>query len=113
MLTPGLDADARRIWGLIGALSDAFYRRRDEPGFSIIQTMVRNMQRYTPESEDELALWAELTAPHNHAAVARYVELNKGNVSEYAAQLHATIMEASQRRWDSEGQLRELSSRRP
>jgi hypothetical protein len=103
MQTPDLDAAARRIWALIGALSEAFWRRTDEPGFSMVQALWRNLDHYTPESDDELALWRELTAPHNHAAVARYVELGSGKVSEYAAQLHATIMEASRRRWESEG----------
>jgi hypothetical protein len=33
MQTPDLDSETRRIWILIGALSDAFWRRVDEPGF--------------------------------------------------------------------------------
>jgi hypothetical protein len=103
MATPDLDSEARKIWVLIGALSDAFWRRAAEPGFSIFQAMLRNMKRYTPESADEITIWDELTAPHNYPAVVRYVEHRMGHVSDYAAQLHATILDAAGRRYESEG----------
>lgn len=100
---PELDPEARRIWILIGALDEAFWRRAGEPGFSLLDHLLRNLQEYRAESEDEVAIWDELTAPHNYPAVLRYVELHKGRVNEYAAQLHATMLEAARRRWESEG----------
>jgi hypothetical protein len=103
MPTPDLDSETRRIWILIGALSDAFWRRVGEPGFSVIDRITQNAQEYRAESEDEIAIWNALTAPDNYPAVVRIVEQRKDNVSEYAAQLHSTIVEAARRRWESEG----------
>lgn len=100
--SPELDSETRRIWILIGALSDAFWRRANEPGFSIVEHLCQNGQQYRAESEDEKAVWNELTSPHNFSAVVRYVELRRGRVSEYAAQLHSTILKESQRRLESE-----------
>ena len=102
MPTPELDPEMRRIWILIGALSEALWRRGDEPGFSILDHLVRNAEQYRAESEDEIAIWNELTAPHNYPAVLRYAEVRKGHVNEYAARLHNVILEAAQRRRESE-----------
>lgn len=99
--TPDLDLDTRRIWMLIGALSDAFWRRVGEPGFSIFERLCQNEKQYLAESEDEIAIWNELTAPHNYPAVVRYVAHRKGQISEYAAQLHYTILEAARKRFES------------
>jgi hypothetical protein len=103
MQTPDLDSETRRIWILIGALSDAFWRRVGEPGFSVVDQLSRNAQEYQAASEDEIAIWNELTAPDNYPAVVRYVELRKDHVSKYAAQLHSTIVKAARGRWESEG----------
>lgn len=97
MPTPSLDSELRRIWILIGALSDAFWRRLGEPGFSALEKMARNAQEYQAESADEIAIWNELTAPHNYLAVVRYVELHNGE--EYAGGL----LEVARRRWEREG----------
>src|SRR5262245_7373675 len=85
MPTPDLDPETRRIWILIGALSDAFWRRVEEPDFSALEKMCRNAQAYQAESADEIAIWDELTAPHNYPALVRYVDLRKGQ--EYAGGL--------------------------
>jgi hypothetical protein len=97
MPTPHLDPETRRIWILIGALSDAFWRRVGEPGFSALEKMCRNAKAYQAESADEIAIWDELTAPHNYPALVRYVELCEGR--EYAG----GMLEVARRRWETEG----------
>jgi hypothetical protein len=97
MPTPDLDQETRRIWILIGALSEAFWRRLDEPGFSAFEKMCRNAQAYQAESADEIAIWNELTAPHNYPALVRYVDLRQGR--EYAG----GMLEVARRRWETEG----------
>src|SRR5262245_28400459 len=98
MPTPGLDSESRRIWILIGALSEAVWRRLnlDEPGYSPLATICRNALAYQPESADEMALWNELTAPHNFPALVRYRESSQGQ--EYPAGL----METARHRWETE-----------
>ena len=93
--TPELDVETRKIWILLGALSDAFWRRVEEPGFSAFDKMVRNAQTFQAESADEVAIWDELTAPHNYLAVVRYVVLRQGY--EYAGGL----LETARRRWET------------
>ncbi len=95
--TPHLDPELRRIWIFMGALSDAFWRRVDEPGFSAFETTRRNSVAYQAESPDEIALWNEVTAPHNYHAVIRYVALHNGN--EYAGGL----VKVARDRWETEG----------
>ena len=102
MPTPELDTETRRIWILFGALSEAFWRRLDEPGFSAVEKMVRNSHQYQAESADEIAIWNELTAPHNYAAVVRYVELRNGD--EYAGGL----LKVARHRWESESRPENL-----
>src|SRR5690349_16146804 len=101
--TPELDSDTRRVWVLIGALSDAFWRRAGEPGFSVLDHLARNAREYRAESADEVAIWDELTAPHNYPAVARYVEQRRGQASDSAVGLHTAILEAARRRLEGEG----------
>ncbi len=97
MPTPHLDAETRKIWILMGALSEAFWRRVGEPGFSILETMCRNAQAYQAETEDEIAIWNELTAPHNYPALVRYIGICVGR--EYAG----GVLDVARRRWDAEG----------
>jgi hypothetical protein len=65
MSRPDLDAETRKIWILMGALSEALWRRVKEPGFGMWEKMCRNAQAYQAESEDEIAIWNELTAPES------------------------------------------------
>jgi hypothetical protein len=94
--TPHLDPETRKVWVLMGALSEALWRRAGEPGFSFVEAMVRNARAYRAESEDEVAIWGELTAPHNYPALARYIALCGGQ--EYAG----GVLEAARRRWEVE-----------
>jgi hypothetical protein len=97
MPTPHLDAETRKIWVLMGALSEALWRRAGEPGFSMLEAMCRNARAYQAESEDEKAIWEELTAPHNYPALVRYIGLCEGR--EYAG----GALEVARRRWEAEG----------
>ena len=97
MPTPELDPETRRIWILIGALSDAFWRRAGEPDFSALDHLCQNAREYRAESDDEFAIWNELTAPHNYSAVVRYVELREGHICI------GGLLEAARRRWESDG----------
>jgi hypothetical protein len=99
MQTPDLDADMRKIWILMSALSEAFWRHTQEPGVSIWEKIWRNSVAYQPDSEDEIALWNELTAPHNYAALVRYAAL-------YGGKIYATgALEVARRRWETEAGL--------
>jgi hypothetical protein len=96
--TPGLDAETRKIWVLIGTIRDATWRRTAEPGFSLFRTLVRNAHEFVPEYAEEVALWDELTAPHNYAALVRYVENRRDTVNEAAERLHTALLVAARRR---------------
>jgi hypothetical protein len=104
MPTPDLDLEARKIWILMGALSEAFWRRAGEPGFSIVEAMYRNERAYNAESADEMAIWNELTAPHNYPALVRYIGLCGGR--EYAG----GVLEVARRRWEAERSQSSLPS---
>jgi hypothetical protein len=97
MPTPHLDPETRKIWILMGALSEALWRRVGDPRFSILDAMCRNARAYRAESEDEKAIWEELTAPHNYPALVRYIALCEG--WEYAG----GVLEVARRRWEAEG----------
>jgi hypothetical protein len=104
MPTPHLDPETRKIWILMGALSEAFWRRAGEPGFSILDAMCRNARAYQAESEDEAAIWDELTTAHNYPALVRYIALCGGQ--EYAG----GVLDVARRRWEAEGGQSALSS---
>jgi len=97
--TPNLEPDTRRVWVLIGVLSDALWRRVGEPGFSLLEHLLRKGREYRAESADEVAIWDELTAPHNYPTVVRYVEQRRGQASDAAAELNAAILEAVGTLW--------------
>jgi hypothetical protein len=104
MPTPHLDSETRKIWILMGALSEAFWRRVGEPGFSVLETMSRNARAYKAESEDEIAIWNQLTAPHNYPSLVRYIALCEGRV--YAG----GVVEIARCRWEAEGSPNSLPS---
>jgi hypothetical protein len=99
MSAPDLDPETRKIWLLNCALSEAFWRRvrEREPGFSAFNTLCRNMVAYQAESDDEIAIWDELTAPHNYPALARYIAHCEGY--EYAG----GVVAVARRRWEAAG----------
>ena len=99
--TPGLDPDARRIYLLIATMYDWAWRRIGKPGFSFIEWMVRNKQDYVPETDEEVAIWDELTAPHNYQALVRYVDLRGNSVNDGIARLHAKLLEAARHQSES------------
>jgi len=91
-----LDADMRKIWILMGALSEAFWRHAQEPGVSVMEKIWRNNQQYHPDSEDEIAIWNELTAPNNYAALVRFAALSGGEIYATGA------LDVARRRWETE-----------
>jgi len=95
-----MDTETRRIWEMIGALSDAFWHRITQPGVSFFEALV--VKEYRPESDEEEALWTELTAPHNYAALLRYVDYwKKLGTDLYADTHHAAILAAAAHRWQA------------
>jgi hypothetical protein len=88
-----------RIWQMIGALSDAHWRRAAQPGVSAFNVLV--VEPYRPESEEERAIWTELTAPHNYLSLRRYVESGKvSGTNEFAAKLHEALLAEAASRWE-------------
>lgn len=97
-----MDAESRRIWEMIGDLSDAFWHRATQTGVSILDAIIENDKQYRPASAEEIAIWTELTAPHNYASVCRYIANAKRRaITDYAAQLYRTILAEASRRWES------------
>lgn len=94
-----MDAEMQKIWEMIGALSDAHWRRAAQPGASAFNVLV--LEPYRPESAEERAIWTELTAPHNYLSLRRYVESGKvSGTNEFAAQLHEALMVEATSRWE-------------
>jgi hypothetical protein len=102
MPTPGLDADARRIYMMIATMCDWGWRRLGEPGFSFVEWVVRNRQDYVPETDEEVAIWDELTAPHNYKPLVRYIDLRGSNVNDGIARVHAKLLETARHRLESQ-----------
>jgi hypothetical protein len=93
-----MDADMTGIWKLIGALSDAHWRRAAQPGGSAFHALFA--EPYRPESAEEQAIWTELTAPHNYLALRRFVESQKASgTNEFAAKLNEALLTEATSRW--------------
>lgn len=65
----------REIWILIAALSDAFWRALVQSG-GLLDALTKDV--YEPLSPEEQEIWAELTGPHNHDALQRFLDSRKG-----------------------------------
>lgn len=93
-----MDAEMTKIWEMIGALSDAHWRRATQPGVSAFRVLVA--EPYRPESTEERVLWSELTAPHNYLSLRRYVESARvPGTNEFAAKLHEALLTEAADRW--------------
>ena len=92
-----MDTEIVRIWKLIGALSDAHWRRAAQPGGSAFHALFADP--YRPESAEEREIWSELTAPHNYLSLRRFVESqNASGTNEFADKLNqALLAEATSR----------------
>lgn len=106
---PEDDPEITRIRNLIGALSDAFWRevnrRNGEAGFSPLEYLITHYEgECRAETQEEVAIWDELTKPENYLALTRYVEGCRGRVNEYAERLHTALLTMATRRWESESQ---------
>jgi hypothetical protein len=88
------------MWELIGSLSDAFWSRITRPGVSAFDALLT--EEYRPESDEEKAIWGEITAPHNYASLRRYVEAKKRpEITDYAARLYEALLAEATRRWET------------
>jgi hypothetical protein len=96
-----MDAENRRMWEMIGGLSDAFWRRVQQPGVSAYEALLEKV--YQPVSDEEKAIWSEITAPHNYASLQRYVESrNKSEMQDRAVTLVETLLAEATDRWHHE-----------
>jgi hypothetical protein len=95
-----MDAETQRMWELIGSLSDAFWRRLNQPGVGALDALC--VDAYRPESDEEKAIWAEITAPHNYASLRRYIESKKrSDITDYAARLYDALLAEAAQRWET------------
>ena len=96
-----MDAESRRIWEMFGRLSEAFWHRVTQPGVSALDVLLA--EEIGPVSEEEKAIWAEITAPHNYASLRRYIEgCQKVGMNAYAARLYEMLLAEATRRWETE-----------
>jgi hypothetical protein len=104
---PDLDRETRTVYELIAALrSDAFWRRaREEPGFSVLDHMLRTAEAYRAESQEEIAIWDELTSPQHYRALVRYARQRAGQwqVNDDYQLFLGVLQEAARRRWQEAG----------
>jgi hypothetical protein len=95
-----MDAESQRIWMMFGALSDAFWHRASQPGVSVLDALLA--QEDGPVGEEEEAIWDELTAPHNYAALIRYIETSKeAGINDHAFRLYEMILARAKCRWET------------
>jgi hypothetical protein len=94
-----LTPEARRIHELVGALSVAFWnemkRGEGEPDFSLVACLLeRGEGECRPRTEEEAAIWEELTCPRNHDALLSYIRFwgPRLGINDYAARLQATLL---------------------
>lgn len=106
-----MDAESQRIWMMFGALSDAFWHRASQPGVSVLDALLA--QEDGPVGEDEEAIWDELTAPHNYAALIRYIETSKeAGINDHARRLYEMILVRAKCRWETAAAKFALSGNR-
>lgn len=107
-----MDAEIQRMWELIGSLSDAFWRRLRQSGVSALDAL--RVEEYRPESDEEQAIWTEITAPHNYASLCRYLESKKrSEITDYAARLYEMLLAEATRRWEKSLRKRETLENGP
>ena len=88
-----MEPDVWRIHTMVGRLSDAFWRRMRQPGVSVLDEMLANDADYKLVSDEEKAIWAEVTSPRNCAALCRYVAYWKSaGITDFAARLHDKML---------------------
>jgi hypothetical protein len=100
-----MDAETHHIHDLIASLSDAYWHRLTMPGISPLDALC--VDEYRPESDEEKAIWKEITAPHNHDALLRYItDRRLYGLTEYSARLYESLLaEATRRRQEREAEV--------
>jgi len=93
-----MDAQTQRLWEMIGSLSDAFWHRLKQPGVSAFDALL--VEEYRPESDEEKAIWTEITAPHNYDCLRRCVETkDMSEITDYSARLYEKLLDEATLRW--------------
>ena len=96
-----MERDVWRIHTMVGRLSDAFWRRMRQPGVSVLDEMRSNGTDYKLVSDEEKAIWAEITSPENYSALCRYVEYQKTiEINDFSVRLHEKMFADAARRLD-------------
>lgn len=100
-----MDAESQRIWMLVGALSDAFWHRVSQQGVSVLDALLAPNDG--PVSEEEEAIWDELTAPRNYVPLVRYIENSRNSgINEHTSKLYEVILARAKCRWETETAVR-------
>jgi hypothetical protein len=90
-----------KLWYLIGAMSEAHWHRATQVGFHVLFE-----DPYRHESAEENAMWDELTAPHNYAALRRLIEYRNYSAgkfvgkTEYGERLDNALLADATARWE-------------
>ena len=94
-----MNEEIQKMWELIGSLSDALWHRLKQPGVSALDAL--RVEEYRPESDEEKAIWTEITAPHNYASLRRYIASKKrSEITDYAARLYEMLLAEAAHRWE-------------
>jgi hypothetical protein len=95
-----MDTEIERIWNLFGSLSDALWRRISQTN-TFVDTLCG--QEYRPQSDEETAIFNELTSPQNYFSPQRYVEFRKQSGSDLnSREFHRPILAEATRRWQGQ-----------
>jgi len=96
-----MDTELNTVREKIGNLSDALWRRALQPGVSFLKSI--HEAPYHPRTDEEIAIWTDLTSPSNHASLIRYVEHWRTLGTNLSTDgFHRAIIEESARRWAHE-----------
>jgi hypothetical protein len=96
-----VDADMEKISKLIGALSDAHWRRAAQAAGGAFNALFA--EPYRPQSTEEIAVWTELTAPCNYVALRRFIDSQQSSGSnEFATKLNAALLREATSRWEKQ-----------
>ncbi len=94
-----MDAATEKIWKLIGALSDAQWRRAIEPGAGTLEILFADP--YCPVSQEDREIWSELTAPGNYQALCSYIEsIRAMGDTEYSEGMFKPLLAEARQRND-------------
>lgn len=86
-----MTTESNRIWLLIGELSEAFWKRCAKSTAGFLNAFLE--RPYRAQSDEERAIWDELTAPHNYEALIYLIhERQKLGRNEFAVHLDESLL---------------------